>query len=405
MSILARKKILLAVSGSIAAYKIASLTRLLVKAQAEVQVIMTPAATGFITPLTLSTLSKNPVWSDVHSDKGWNNHVELGLWADAMVVAPATANTLAKMANGLCDNLLLAVYLSSRCPVFVAPAMDLDMWVHPSTQANVQCLINYGNHLLPVEDGELASGLVGKGRMAEPETIVEQLTAFFEGHVQAQPLVGKRVLVSAGATQEAIDPVRYLTNHSTGTMGAALAQALLQAGAEVTLLRGKTAVSPTPHPQLTIVPFTSAEDLHQSCLKHFPKADIAILAAAVADYTPTEVATQKVKKKRDDWHLTLKRTVDIAAALGQQKRTDQTLIGFALETQNALANAQGKLQRKNLDAIVLNDLSEEGAGFGTQTNRITILEANGQRHDYPLKSKQAVAADIVQKIIDWSERH
>lgn len=395
---LASKKIVLAVSGSIAAYKAAPLVRLFIKAGAEVQVIMTPSAQDFITPLTLSTLSKHPVWSDVHSGEGWNNHVELGLWADAMIVAPATANTLAKMANGLCDNLLLAVYLSSRCPVFVAPAMDLDMWAHPSTQANIQRLESYGNHLLPVEEGELASGLVGKGRMAEPETIVAHLSDFFAP--KAQPLVGKRVLVTSGATQEAIDPVRFLTNHSTGTMGAALAQALLDAGAEVVLLHGKTAALPQPQERLTLLPFTSAADLHRLAVAEFPEVDLAILAAAVADYTPTEVAAHKVKKSTGDWQLTLKRTVDVAAQLGQQKRADQRLIGFALETNNALENAQSKLQRKNLDAIVLNDLSETGAGFGTDTNRITILDAQGGQQSYPLKSKTAVAQDIVQKLVE-----
>lgn len=395
---LSRKKIILAVSGSIAAYKAAPLVRLLIKAGTEVQVIMTPSAQDFITPLTLSTLSKHPVWSDVHSGEGWNNHVELGLWADAMVVAPATANTLAKMAHGLCDNLLLAVYLSSRCPVFIAPAMDLDMWAHPSTQANIARLQTYGNHLLPVEEGELASGLVGKGRMAEPETIIDHLSDFFAP--QDQPLVGKQILVTSGATQEAIDPVRYLTNHSTGTMGAALAQALLASGAEVLLLQGKTAVTPPPHDRLNILPFTSAADLHQLSIAHFPQVDGAILAAAVADYTPTEVADHKVKKSSGNWQLTLTRTVDIAAQLGQQKRADQRLIGFALETNNALANAQSKLHRKNLDAIVLNDLSEEGAGFGPQTNRITILDAQGRQQVYPLKSKAAVACDIVQKLVE-----
>lgn len=394
---LSGKKIVLAVSGSIAAYKAAPLVRLLIKAGADVQVVMTPSAQDFITPLTLSTLSKHPVWSDVHSGEGWNNHVELGLWADAMIVAPATANTLAKMANGLCDNLLLAVYLSSRCPVFVAPAMDLDMWVHPSTQANIERLQSYGNHLLPVEEGELASGLVGKGRMAEPETIVAHLAAFFGG--AALPLAGKRVLVTSGATQEAIDPVRYLTNHSTGTMGAALATALLQQGAEVVLLKGKTAVEPTAHPRLQVLPFTSAADLHALAIHHFPDVEVAILAAAVADYTPTTIADQKVKKSEGDWSLTMKRTVDIAAQLGQQKRPHQLLIGFALETNNALDNAKGKLTRKNLDAIVLNDLSETGAGFGTQTNRITILDAQGGQEPFPLKSKTDVAQDIVQKVV------
>lgn len=396
---LSGKKILVAISGSIAAYKMASFVRLLVKAKAEVKIVMTPAAQDFITALTLSTLSKNDVWSDVHSGEGWNNHVELGLWADALLVAPATANTLAKMANGLCDNLLLAVYLSSRCPVFIAPAMDLDMWAHPATQHNVSRLQSFGNHLLPVEEGELASGLVGKGRMAEPETMLAQLDTFFEAQAPLQ-LVGKRVLITSGATQEAIDPVRFLSNHSTGRMGAAIATQMAKAGADVILISAKTAIRPPEHPRITVVPFVSAAELYQAAALHFPTADVTILAAAVADYTPQQRATQKIKKKEGPLILTLERTVDIAATLGAQKRPNQLLIGFALETNNALDNATGKLHRKKLDAIVLNDLSDHGAGFGHATNKVTIIEANGHQTSYPLKSKEAVAQDITEKVVE-----
>ncbi|MGH1339494.1 MAG: bifunctional phosphopantothenoylcysteine decarboxylase/phosphopantothenate--cysteine ligase CoaBC [Aureispira sp.] len=398
---LSGKKILVAISGSIAAYKMASFVRLLIKANAEVKIVMTPAAQDFITPLTLSTLSKNPVWSDVHSGEGWNNHVELGLWADALLIAPATANTLAKMANGLCDNLLLAVYLSSRCPVFIAPAMDLDMWAHPATQYNVERLQGFGNHLLPVEDGELASGLVGKGRMAEPETMLQHLKDFFQA-ATPQALLGKRVLITSGATQEAIDPVRFISNHSTGRMGAALAEQMAKAGATVTLVSAQSAILPPAHPRITIVPIVSANDLHQAAAQYFATADITILAAAVADYTPKEQAKHKIKKKDGPLTIALTRTVDVAATLGQQKSVHQLLIGFALETNNALENALGKLQRKNFDAIVLNDLSDDGAGFGHTTNKVTIITSNGQQTSYPLKSKQAVALDILEKVIELS---
>lgn len=395
---LSGKKILVAISGSIAAYKMASFVRLVIKAGAEVKVVMTPAAQGFITPLTLSTLSKNEVLSDVHSGAGWNNHVELGLWADALLVAPATANTLAKMANGLCDNLLLAVYLSSRCPVFIAPAMDLDMWAHPATQHNIERLQGFGNHLLPVEEGELASGLVGKGRLAEPETMLAHLHDFFKAQ-EEQLLLGKQVLITSGATQEAIDPVRFISNHSTGRMGAAIAEKMAQAGAIVTLVSAKNALLPPAHPNITVVPIVSANELHQAAAAKFPTADITILAAAVADYTPQQRAPHKIKKKTGPLVLTLERTVDVAATLGQQKRPNQLLIGFALETMNSLENAIGKLRRKNFDAIVLNDLSDAGAGFGHTTNKVTIIEANGHQTTYPLKSKQAVAQDITEKVI------
>lgn len=400
---LSGKKILVAISGSIAAYKMATFVRLLIKAKAEVKIVMTPTATDFITPLTLSTLSKNEVWSDVHSGEGWNNHVELGLWADALLVAPATANTLAKMANGLCDNLLLAVYLSSRCPVFIAPAMDLDMWAHPATQHNIERLQSFGNHLLPVEEGELASGLVGKGRMAEPETLLQHLEDFFKAK-EAQHLAGKQVLITSGATQEAIDPVRFISNYSTGRMGAALAETMAMAGAKVTLVSAQNAILPPAHPSITIVPIVSAADLYEAAAEYFEAADITVLAAAVADYSPQQKAPHKIKKKAGPLTLTLERTVDVAATLGQQKRSDQLLIGFALETTNALENAIGKLRRKNFDAIVLNSLADVGAGFGHDTNKITIIESNGHQTNYPLKSKQAVAQDITNKVIELSQK-
>jgi len=395
---LSKKKILIAVSGSIAAYKIASLVRLFVKANAEVKVIMTPAAQDFITPLTLSTLSKNPVFSNVSSDEGWNNHVELGLWADVMLVAPATANTLAKMANGLCDNMLLAAYLSSRCPVFIAPAMDLDMWIHPATQHNVQKLLSFGNHLLPVEDGELASGLVGKGRMAEPETMVLHLETFFAKQESQNILAGKTVVITSGPTQEAIDPVRFITNHSTGKMGTAIADKMAQEGARVLLISGVTTIKPK-HPAVELVPVRSAEDMHQAAASYFSVADVTILAAAVADYTPKTKADQKLKKKEGDLKIELARTTDIAATLGKQKKAHQIMVGFALETNNAIENAQRKLVKKNFDFIVLNDLSDKGAGFGHDTNKVTFLEQNGAITRYTIKTKAEVAVDIVDKVI------
>lgn len=395
---LSKKKILIAVSGSIAAYKIASLVRLFVKANAEVKVIMTPAAQGFITPLTLSTLSKNPVFSNVSSDEGWNNHVELGLWADVMLVAPATANTLAKMANGLCDNMLLAAYLSSRCPVFIAPAMDLDMWIHPATQHNVQKLLSFGNHLLPVEDGELASGLVGKGRMAEPETMVLHLETFFAKQESQNTLAGKTVVITSGPTQEAIDPVRFITNHSTGKMGTAIADKMAQQGARVLLISGVTTIKPK-NPAVELVPVRSAEDMYQAAASYFSVADVTILAAAVADYTPKTKADQKLKKKEGDLKIELARTTDIAATLGKQKKAHQIMVGFALETNNAIENAQRKLVKKNFDFIVLNDLSDKGAGFGHDTNKVTFLEQNGAITRYTIKTKAEVAVDIVDKVI------
>lgn len=392
------KKIVLGVSGSIAAYKAAVLTRLLVKEGAEVRVLMTPAATAFIAPLTLATLSKHAVLTEVSTEAGWNNHVELGLWADAYVVAPATANTLAKLANGLCDNILTAVYLSARCPVFVAPAMDVDMWHHPSTRANVERLRTYGVHIIPVEHGELASGLVGEGRMAEPESIVHYLRAFSEP--TARVLRGKKALVTAGPTYEALDPVRFIGNHSTGKMGIAVAEALARRGADVTLVLGPTYVRPT-HPAVHVVPVVSAQEMYEACAARFQESDIAVLAAAVADYRPEAPATAKIKKQDGPMNLPLVETVDIAAQLGRQKRSNQLLVGFALETDNEEANARKKLEKKNFDFIVLNSLRDEGAGFGGDTNRITILRRDGTRTAFDLKLKTAVGEDIAQEIVRW----
>jgi phosphopantothenoylcysteine decarboxylase/phosphopantothenate--cysteine ligase len=392
------KKILLGISASIAAYKSAILTRLLIKAGAEVRVVMTPAAANFITSLTLSTLSKHPVYSSVSTEEGWNNHVEIGLWADAMVVAPATANTLAAMANGLCNNMLLATYLSSRCPVFFAPAMDLDMWTHPATQANVNKLLSYGNQLIDVADGELASGLVGKGRMAEPEAIVQELANFFERRTAAQPLKGLKALLTSGPTQEAIDPVRFISNHSTGKMGAAIAEALAKQGAEVHFISGPAIVLPK-HENITLISVKSAEEMYQAAMKAFPQTELAILTAAVADYTPAQTATEKIKKKDGEgMHIELKRTKDIAKSLGELKAKNQILVGFAMETQNFQENALRKLQSKNLDFIVLNSLREKGAGFGTDTNKVTFLDKNGVVEAFELKSKKEVALDIIDKI-------
>ncbi len=391
------KKLVLGISGSIAAYKAAHLTRLLVKEGMQVRVLMTEAATAFVAPLTLATLSRHPVLSSVRTEEAWNNHVELGLWADAYLIAPATANTLAKMAHGLCDNILTAVYLSARCPVFVAPAMDVDMWHHPATQANVKRLINDGVHVLPVEYGELASGLVGEGRMAEPETIVQYLRAFDR---QGSSLAGKKALVTAGPTHEAIDPVRFIGNHSTGKMGIAVAEALARRGAKVVLVLGPTSFRPT-HPNVEVVPAVSAQDMYEVCAAHFPTAHIAVLAAAVADYRPERVAPSKIKKQGKSVNLSLVETVDIAEQLGRQKRTDQLLVGFALETDDEENHAWAKLQKKNFDFIVLNSLRHAGAGFGCDTNRITILRRDGSQTAFDLKPKTAVGEDIAQEIVRW----
>ena len=354
MHLLKGKKILLGISGSIAAYKSAFLTRLLVKAGAEVQILMTPSAASFISPLTLSTLSKRPVFSSVSSEEGWNNHVELGLWADAMLVAPLTANTLAKMASGLCDNVIVASYLSARCPVFFAPAMDVDMWHHPSTKANVKKLQSYGNHLIPVGDGELASGLQGEGRMAEPEDIVQLLADFF---TDKQELSGKTALVTAGPTYEPIDPVRFIGNRSSGKMGVALAEALAKKGAQVKLVLGPSRLQ-VDHPLIETIRVETAQQMYEAAHQNFPDCDVAILAAAVADYRPSIVADQKIKKKTDDLSLQLEKTPDIAASLGQIKGENQLIVGFALETNNELEHAKKKRAKKNFDFIVLNSLEE-----------------------------------------------
>mgnify|MGYP001477469375 CR=1 FL=1 len=389
------KKLLLGISGSIAAYKSAFLTRLLVKKGIDVQVLMTESAEAFIAPLTLSTLSKHPVLSDVHSEAAWNNHVELGLWADALLIAPATANTLAKLANGLCDNILSAVYLSARCPVFVAPAMDVDMWHHPATRANLERLRTHGVRIIPVGYGELASGLVGDGRMAEPEEIVTFLDDYFQEH---RALAGKKALITAGPTFEPMDPVRFIGNHSTGKMGIALAESLAGHGAEVTLVLGPTNLRPE-NPAIQVIPVQSAQEMYAACAPRFPASDITVLAAAVADYRPATFSEVKIKKKEDDMVIQLAKTVDIAATLGRQKRPGQLLIGFALETNDEESNALTKMEKKNLDFIVLNSLRDAGAGFGHDTNRITILRRDGSKTAFELKTKTAVAADIAGEII------
>ena len=392
------KKIILGVCGSIAAYKSAVLTRLLVKAGAEVRVIMTPSALDFITPLTLSTLSKNPVLTKFIKDETgqWNNHVEAGLWADAVVIAPASANTVAKMANGLADNLLLAVYLSARCPVFLAPAMDLDMLQHPSTQSNLQRLQAFGNRIIDPGYGELASGLIGNGRMAEPETIVRFLEQHF---TSSQKLAGKTALVTAGPTYEAMDPVRFIGNHSSGKMGFAIAEELANQGAHVKLVTGPTREH-TNHGGITVIPVTSAEEMYTAAAEVFPQSDIAVLAAAVADYRPKERAEQKIKKKDESLVLELVKTRDIAASLGKVKQPHQLTVGFALETEHEQDNAAKKLEAKNFDFIVLNSLNDKGAGFGHSTNKITILDRSHQVKSFELKEKTEVAHDIVQAIIE-----
>lgn len=390
------KKIILGITGSIAAYKSAVLTRLLIKAGAEVQILMTGSATDFITPLTLSTLSKHAVITDVHSESSWNNHVDLGLWADAYIIAPATANTLAKLAHGICDNMVSAVYLSARCPVFVAPAMDLDMWKHPTTVNNVRLLKSYGNHLIPVENGELASGLTGDGRMAEPENILSFLGQFFSNQMD---MAGKKVVITAGPTYEPIDPVRYIGNRSSGKMGIALAEEAAGRGAEVTLVLGPSRLSPT-NPAIQVLPVRTADDMLAAVQTCFEQADITILSAAVADYKPHHYSPEKIKKKSDDMVIALEKTPDIAATLGAVKRPDQLLIGFALETNDELENAKLKLHKKNFDFIVLNSLQDEGAGFNHDTNKISIIFRDLTVKAFELKSKTAVARDIMDAIIE-----
>ncbi|MDX1903040.1 MAG: bifunctional phosphopantothenoylcysteine decarboxylase/phosphopantothenate--cysteine ligase CoaBC [Thermonemataceae bacterium] len=392
---LQNKKIVLIVTASIAAYKAAFLVRLLIKKGADIQVLMTEKASEFITPLTLSTLSKKPVLIDFVKDKTgmWNNHVDIGLWADAIVFAPASANTMAKCANGICDSLATAVYLSAKCPVFFAPAMDLDMYKHPSTQQNLENLQKFGNIVIPSEFGELASGLIGEGRMAEPEHIADFLERYF---TQKQDFFGKKVMITAGATQEAIDPVRFISNHSTGKMGYALAQILSERGAEVTLIAGRTNLQ-TPT-QTKLIRVSSAQEMYENSAVLVDNMDICIFAAAVADYRPKEIATQKIKKKEDTFTIELIKNIDIAATLGKNKRENQIFVGFALETNNEEANALKKLQEKNMDMIVLNSLQEAGAGFGYDTNKISIITRQQQKLDFPLKTKTAVAIDIVEVI-------
>ena len=392
------KNIVLGVCGSIAAYKAATLVRLLIKAGANVQVIMTPDALNFITPLTLSTLSKKPVLADYFNPKSgeWNNHVEIALWADLMIIAPASANTLAKMAAGLCDNLLGAVYLSAKSPVYFAPAMDLDMWKHPSTTENVNRLQSFGNILIPPGRGELASGLHGEGRMAEPEEIV----SFVEAHIQkGLPLNGRQVLVTAGPTFEAIDPVRFIGNHSSGKMGFAIADELARLGASVTLVAGPS-VQKSEQRSVERIDVTSAAEMLEACLQQFTTSSICVMSAAVADYTPVTVAHEKIKKQEDGLTIQTKKTTDILKTLGELKKPGQLLVGFALETNNEEQFAIDKLKNKNLDFIVLNSLKDSGAGFKTDTNKITIIDRDLQKTTYGLKSKEDVARDICTKIIE-----
>ncbi len=392
------KNILLGITGGIAAYKTTFLVRLLIKAGAQVKIVMTQSASSFVSPLTLSTLSKNPVLLDfVNEEEGsisWNNHVELGLWADLMLIAPATANTLSKMANGVCDNLLLATYLSAKCPVYFAPAMDLDMYKHPSTKASLDKLESFGNKMIPAESGELASGLHGEGRMAEPENIVQFLQ---EDLANGLPLSGKKVLITAGPTHEAIDPVRFLGNRSSGTMGFELAKKAADLGAKIVLVSGPTDLD-IKHSSIALIRVTSAQEMYEACHEHYEDTDVAICAAAVADYRPKHVAKEKLKKKDGDLNIALERNPDILFSLGE-KKTHQFLVGFALETENELENAKGKLQRKNLDGIVLNSLKDDGAGFGGTTNKITFIDKNLEIKTFGLKTKPKVASDIWEEII------
>ena len=397
MSVLKGKKILLGITAGIAAYKTAHLVRLFVKLGAEVKVLMTPAAKDFITPLTLSTLSKNAVHSEFYSKEEenelWNNHVELGLWADLMLIAPATANTLSKMASGTADNLLLATYLSAKCPVYFAPAMDLDMYKHPSTRESISKLQSFKNLFIPAASGELASGLVGEGRMAEPEEIVD----FIEKDlVQKLPFYGKKVLITAGPTYEAIDPVRFIGNHSSGKMGFELAKQAANLGAEVLLIAGPSSEQ-ISHSLISKRDVVSAAEMFEAVFNHYESVDIAIAAAAVADFTPLTARSEKIKSKEENLSLSLKPTQDILAAMGAQKK-QQFLVGFALETQNELENAKEKLRRKNLDLIVLNSLQDKGAGFSVDTNKITLIDKTNKISEFALKSKQLVAFDIFANI-------
>ena len=390
------KKIVLGITGSIAAYKAAILIRSLIKKGAEVQVVITPAGKEFITPITLSALTSKPVISEFFSqrDGTWHSHVDLGLWADAMVIAPATASTIGKMAHGVADNMLITTYLSMKAPVFVAPAMDLDMFAHPSTQKNLDILRSYGNHIIEPGEGELASHLVGKGRMEEPEKIVEVLEAFF---AQQQDLKGNKVVITAGPTYEKIDPVRFIGNYSSGKMGYALAAECASRGAEVVLVSGPVTLQ-AHHPNIRRVDVESAQEMYEATKEAFEDANAGILCAAVADFTPDHTADHKIKREKDDLVLQLKPTQDIAASLGATKKEGQTLVGFALETNDEATNAQGKLERKNFDFIVLNSLNDKGAGFRVDTNKITIIDREGAT-PYPLKNKMEVAKDIIDRLV------
>ncbi|RZK19279.1 MAG: bifunctional phosphopantothenoylcysteine decarboxylase/phosphopantothenate--cysteine ligase CoaBC [Pedobacter sp.] len=393
---LKNKNIILGVCGSIAAYKSAFLVRLLVKAGANVKVILTPDGANFITPLTLATLSKNPVYTQYFEEETgvWSNHVELGLWADLIIIAPISANTLAKLATGICDNLLTAVYLSAKCPVYVAPAMDLDMWKHESTQNNISKILSFGNIVISPVSGELASGLFGEGRMAEPEEII----SFLDDSIKkSMPLYGKSVMVTAGPTYEAIDPVRFIGNHSSGKMGFALADELAQLGADVTLIAGPSALK--ANQSLKRIDVVSAAEMFNACSSIFPETDITVMCAAVADYRPKTVATQKIKKQDSEFVLELEKTVDILASLGKAKKDNQILVGFALETNDEENYAKGKLEKKNLDLIVLNSLNDKGAGFKSDTNKITIFNKALERTVFETKSKTEVAKDICAAIL------
>lgn len=383
------------ITGSIAAYKAAVLTRGLIKKGAEVQIVITPAGKEFITPVTLSALTSKPVISEFFAqrDGTWHSHVDLGLWADVMLIAPATASTIGKMAHGIADNMLITTYLSMKAPVFIAPAMDLDMFAHPATQHNLDILRSYGNHIIEPASGELASHLVGKGRMEEPERIIEELEAFFE---RQQQLNGKKILITAGPTYEKIDPVRFIGNYSSGKMGYALAEVCAERGAEVTLVSGPVNLKVT-HPNIHRIDVESAEQMYEATVSAYADADAGILCAAVADFTPETVAGQKIKREKDDLVLRLKPTHDIAAALGKQKQAHQKLVGFALETTDEVAHAQDKLNRKNFDFIVLNSLNDKGAGFRCDTNKITIIDRQATT-PYPLKEKKEVACDIIDRL-------
>ncbi|WP_294213664.1 bifunctional phosphopantothenoylcysteine decarboxylase/phosphopantothenate--cysteine ligase CoaBC [uncultured Chryseobacterium sp.] len=393
MSSLSGKKILIAISGGIAAYKIHFLIRDFIKRGAEVQAIMTPDAEHFVTKLSISTLSKNPVYSDFYSDNGtWNSHVEMALWADVMIVAPCTAGTLAKMTHGICDNLVIATYMSAKCPVFIAPAMDLDMYQHPSTRQNLEMAEDFGNIIIPAESGELASGLVGQGRMAEPATIIRTIEQFFSSANSKKTLQGKTVLITAGPTYESIDPVRFIGNHSSGKMGYSLAEAAAERGAKVILVSGPSGLE-AKHPSIELYRVTSAKEMMAQVFEFYDHADIGIASAAVADYAPKEVAKEKIKKSDGNLTIELVKNPDILKTMGERK-AHQFLVGFALETENEEENAQGKMKKKNLDMIVLNSLRDEGAGFRNDTNKIKIFTPAGEK-EFTLKSKDEVARDIL----------